>query len=86
MQAAPWGSTPMTRVPGEWVDIQARQPDNMPPPPTGTRRMSGATPNCCRISRATVPWPAMVRGSSKAGTRIAPDSVAARDASFDDSS
>ena len=33
---------------------------------------SGARPSCSTISRATVPWPATVRGSSNAGTIFAP--------------
>ena len=46
-------------------------PAMQPPPPTGTITV-GSPPSCSSISAATVPWPAMVRGSSNGGTRVAP--------------
>ena len=72
MLAAPAGSTPITRVAGQRSRIHARQPASSPPPPTGTSSTSGASPIWSTISGATVPWPAMVRRSSKACTLTAP--------------
>ena len=58
----------------------------MPPPPTGAISTSGALPNCSMISLATVPCPAIVRSSSKAGTSVAPDCWAWRLAAAEASS
>ena len=72
MQAAPAGSTPTTRTDGCRSRSHASEPASRPPPPTGTTRTSGGPPSCPMASATTVPWPAIVRGSSKAGTRVAP--------------
>ena len=45
VDAAPAGSTPITRVLGQRSFNQVRQPDSRPPPPTGTSSTSGAVPS-----------------------------------------
>ena len=72
IDAAPAGSTPTTEVVGERSPSQATAPASSPPPPTGRTTRSGDAPSCITASRTTVPWPAMVRTSSKAGTGTAP--------------
>ena len=72
MLAAPAGSTPTTRISGCRSRSSVATPASSPPPPTGTTTTSGARPSCSRISRPTVPCPAIVRGSSNAGTIVAP--------------
>ena len=47
-------------------------PDIKPPPPTGIKNMSGTSSNCSTISFATVPWPAITKGSSKGWTNTLP--------------
>src|ERR1700761_97608 len=77
-QAAPAGSAPMTRTPGCRSPSQATDPASRPPPPTGMTITSGARPSWATISRATVPWPAIVRGASNAGTSVDPAGAEAR--------
>ncbi len=51
-----------------------------PPPPIGAITVSRAAPRALawwNSSSPTVPWPAMICGSSKAGTTTAPRSAAA---------
>ena len=72
MLAAPAGSTPITRMPGCRSRSTVATPASSPPPPTGTTTTSGARPSWSRISRPTVPCPAIVRRSSNAGTIVAP--------------
>ena len=55
MDAAAAGSAPTTRVCGYRSERYARQPEIMPPPPTGATSTSGARPSCSTISFATVP-------------------------------
>ena len=76
---APRPSTPHRRAPrrpaarcGYRSASQVPMPASSPPPPTGMTTTSGAAPSCSTISAATLPCPATVRGSSKAGTRVAP--------------
>ena len=80
------GSTAVTDVLGERSASQTRLPASSPPPPTGTTMRSGSRPSCSTVSLATVPCPAIVRGSSKAGTIVAPDAAAASFAAAEDSS
>jgi len=79
MLAAPAGSAPTTVVDGLCSASQVSAPAISPPPPTGTTRVPRPRPwsaSCSTTSRASVPCPAIVRGSSKAGTGVAPDSRA----------
>ena len=81
MLAAPAGSAPTTVVPGLCSASQVSAPAISPPPPTGTTRVPSSSPSPASwstTSRARLPWPAMVRGSSNAGTGVAPDSSANR--------
>ena len=67
MSSKPAGSTGCTRVPGDSVASARAQPDTSPPPLHGTRTWSRAWPwaaACKAISRPSVPWPAMMSGSS----------------------
>ena len=72
MLAAPAGSTPTIRVAGCRARSHVDMPAASPPPPIGTTTTSGARPSWRTASTATVPWPAMVRGWSKGGTRTQP--------------
>jgi hypothetical protein len=68
MLAAPAGSAPTIRVAGRCSRSQRATPAMRPPPPTGTTTVPISPPACSASSMATVPWPAMVRASSKAWT------------------
>ena len=61
---APTGSTPLTRIDASRALTAVATPEIRPPPPiaTITWSISGAS---ARISRPTVPWPAITRGSAK---------------------
>ena len=76
MAGAPAGWAPMMRVDAPWPSRVTAMPEMSPPPPMGTTKTSGARPICRTVSRATVPWPAMVMGWSKVGTTVAPVSSA----------
>ena len=81
MLAAPSGSAPTTVVAGLCSESQVSAPAISPPPPTGTTSVPRSRPwvaSCSTTSRARLPCPAMVRGSSNAGTGVAPDSRANR--------
>ena len=68
MLGAPAGSTPTRRVAGECARNQVAMPASSPPPPTGTTSVPTGSASWPVISTATVPWPAMVRRSSKGWT------------------
>ena len=68
IEGAPSGSTPMTFTSGWNVCSQIAVPARSPPPPTGTTTAAGGSDACSKISLTTVPWPAIVRGSSKGWT------------------
>ena len=59
--AAASACTPMMRMAGLRPLAAIAMPDASPPPPTGITivRTSG---HCSRISRPTVPWPAITSG------------------------
>ncbi len=69
--AAPSACTPMTRTSGRSAFTATATPAARPPPPIPTRmvRTSG---HCSRISRPTVPWPAMMSRWSKGWMNTAP--------------
>ena len=71
MLGAPAGSAPTSRGGAGCPDSQATAPASSPPPPTGSTSTSGSVPSCAASSDTTVPCPAMVRGSSKAGISTA---------------
>ena len=64
--AASSGSTPITRTPGRRAAIAVATPLARPPPPIGTRT-TARSGRSSAISSPTVPWPAMIRSSSKGG-------------------
>ena len=51
--------------------IATLTPEISPPPPAGTKTVV-TFGRCSRISRPTVPWPAMTHGSSNGGTIVSP--------------
>ena len=74
MQGRTSVSTPTTRTEGAAPARAAATPDTRPPPPTGTSTTS-TSGTCSRISSATVPWPAMMAGSSKGWTKVRPSAL-----------
>ncbi|GGR33263.1 hypothetical protein GCM10015536_43440 [Streptomyces griseomycini] len=83
--AAPAACTPTIRTSGRSAFTATATPAASPPPPTPTTivRTSG---HCSRISRPTVPWPAMTSGWSKGWMSTAPVSCAYSSAAASDSS
>src|SRR6266487_4267273 len=65
------GSTAITRAPGRSALTAVAIPETSPPPPTWTRTRS-ASGRSSRISRPTVPWPAITSGSSYGWTSVRP--------------
>ena len=61
----------MIRTVGTRCFAATAMPPISPPPPTGTTTMSGSG-IAARSSSAIVPCPAMINGSSNAGTSVAP--------------
>ena len=67
--------TPTISMSGRACFTATAMPAMRPPPPTGTTSTSRSG-RAASISSATVPWPAMIAGSSNAGTSVAPVRVA----------
>ena len=68
-QAESSTSTPNIFVFLFFCEIHAEIPASSPPPPTGTKIASKSIPES-RISLPTVPWPAIVYGSSKGSIKV----------------
>jgi len=62
---APAAWTPTSRTRARASSIARAVPASSPPPPTGTT-IASRSGRSSSISRATVPWPAITAGSSKA--------------------